>query len=161
MFVDHIQLIMVKQSSQLVLISGLSLACLVQAENAAGYNVILTIVIVEVIFSFLIGFTCILLSFNLFRALKDSPDSYTGLPVGEFPLSRGSNYNFADYDTESANPDAGARDSEYSPRDPRMGSFGSDAEMDFEGVAEGYDPRTANSNLVGVARTVVGYLRLW
>ena len=150
-----------KLSIQLGLLCVLALVCSVSAESAAGYNVILTIVIVEVIFSFMIGITCILLSFNLFRALKDSPDSYTALPVGEFPLSRGSNYNFADYDTESGNPNAGDHDSDQGARDPRMGSFGSDAEMDFEGVAEGYDPRTANSNLAGIARTVVGYLRLW
>jgi len=152
-----------KTSSRLGLLCVFALVCSAHAGNAAGYNVILTIVIVEVIFSFMIGITCILLSFNLFRALKDSPDSYTGLPVGEFPLSRGSNYNFADYDTEAGNPNAGDREDEHtgSARDPRMGSFGSDAEMDFEGVAEGYDPRTANSNLAGIARTVVGYLRLW
>lgn len=150
-----------KLSIQLGLWCVLALVSSVSAESAAGYNVILTIVIVEVIFSFMIGITCILLSFNLFRALKDSPDSYTGLPVGEFPLSRGSNYNFADYDTEAGNPNTGDHDSDQGARDPRMGSFGSDAEMDFEGVAEGYDPRTANSNLAGIARTVVGYLRLW
>lgn len=151
-----------KGSSQLGLLCVLALAVTAHAGSAAGYNVILTIVIVEVIFSFMIGITCILLSFNLFRALKDSPDSYTGLPVGEFPLSRGSNYNFAEYDTEAGNPNAGDYDEHAgSARDPRIGSFGSDAEMDFEGVAEGYDPRTANSNLAGIARTVVGYLRLW
>ena len=145
----------------------LSLLCLAgvlasaRAESAAGYNVILTIVIVEVIFAFMIGVVCILLSFNLFRALKDSPDTYTGLPVGEFPLSRGSNYNFQN-EYEAGSSEEVWRDSEpANQRDPRMGSFGSDAEMDFEGVAEGYDPRTANSNLVGVLRTVVGYLRLW
>jgi hypothetical protein len=61
--------------------------------TSAGYDTILTIVIVEVIFAFVIGVVCILLSFNLFRALKDSPESYTGLPVGEFPLSRGVSHN--------------------------------------------------------------------
>ncbi len=149
-----------KLSHQFSLLGVLAIICSAEATAAnAGYNLILTIVIVEVVFSFLIGFVCILLSFNLFRALKDSPDSYTGLPVGEFPLSRGSNYNFmADPERGDDSAQGGEGDSEH---DPRLGSFGSDAEMDFEGVMEGYDPRTANSNLVGVLRTVVGYLRLW
>lgn len=142
----------------------------VSAANA-GYDLILTIVIVEVIFSFLIGVVCILLSFNLFRALKDSNDAYTILPSGEFPLSRGPSHNAL-----NGEPDRGSdygRNSPHSPnerdgnvdystfRDPRsMGSFGSDAEMDFEGVAEGYVPPN-ESNLFGVVKSVAAYLRLW
>lgn len=73
----------------------LILLCLfgVVEASSTGYDMILTIVIIEVIFSFLIGVVCILLSFNLFRALKDSPDAYTGLPVGEFPLSKAASHN--------------------------------------------------------------------
>lgn len=47
-------------------------------------------------------------------------------------------------------------------RDPRVGSFGSDAELDFEGVIEGYEPQqNAEGNLLGVVKTVASYLRLW
>lgn len=150
-----------QRPNQLSLLCVATLFASASAESAAGYNVILTIVIVEVIFAFMIGVVCILLSFNLFRALKDSPDTYTGLPVGEFPLSRGSNYNFQNEFEAVSTEEGGYESDPGNQRDPRLGSFGSDAEMDFEGVAEGYDPRTANSNLVGVLRTVVGYLRLW
>lgn len=42
-----------------------------------------------------------------------------------------------------------------------MGSFGSDAEMDYEGMVEGYEPPPQEGNLLGVVKTVAGYLRLW
>lgn len=144
------------------------------SASSAGYDLILTIVIVEVIFSFVIGVVCILLSFNLFRALKDSNDTYTVLPSGEFPLSRGPSHNALNGgDPDRISEYAGRNSSPHSPndrdgnidystfRDPRsMGSFGSDAEMDFEGMAEGYVPPN-ESNLFGVVKSVAGYLRLW
>jgi hypothetical protein len=169
--------------------------------SSTGYDMILTIVIVEVIFSFLIGVVCIILSFNLFRALKDSPDAYTGLPVGEFPLSRGASHGVLNNGDDESGRSSGHHSpndregphnfkitrispclfliklpryvrfcegiADYSTfRDPRAtighgGSFGSDAEMDFEGVVEGYEPPPNESNLFGVVKTVAGYLRLW
>lgn len=145
----------------------------VVSASSAGYDLILTIVIVEVIFSFVIGVVCILLSFNLFRALKDSNDAYTVLPSGEFPLSRGPSHNALNTGDADRSSEYGRTNSPHSPndrdgnvdystfRDPRsMGSFGSDAEMDFEGMAEGYVPPN-ESNLFGVVKSVAGYLRLW
>jgi hypothetical protein len=66
-----------------------------------AYDLIFAIVVVEVLFAFSIGLICIVLSFNLFMALKDSSLSEqrhllqvgpTGhrrddlLPVGDFPV---------------------------------------------------------------------------
>jgi hypothetical protein len=147
------------------------------SSSSFGYDLILTIVIVEVVFSFLIGGVCIILSFNLFRALKDSPDGYTRLPVGEFPLSRGAglnalgNQNDVERGSESGrgatsnnpSPVPGDNQLDYSTfRDPRMthGSFGSDAEMDFEEIVDG-GTGPPRSSMVAVVRSVAGYLRLW
>ena len=159
----------------LLLFAVLQILVLQEAHAVTtGYELILTIVIVEVIFSFVIGVVCIILSFNLFRALKDSPNVYTGMPVGEFPLSRGaSNTNVNGGGDSDRASDAGRSSTPHSPadretgdystfRDPRItGSFGSEAEMDFEGVADGSTPQLPQNNLLGVVKSVTGYLRLW
>mmetsp|Transcript_18415 Transcript_18415/g.40963 ORF Transcript_18415/g.40963 Transcript_18415/m.40963 type:complete len:144 (-) Transcript_18415:26-457(-) len=124
----------------------LSLPCAAASTTGAfGYDVILAIVIIEVIFAFSIGVVCILLSFNLFRALKDSPNG----AVGEFPLSRGNSYNDLDADYSTFAKDNGGGGV--------GGSVISDEEMDFEGVHEGGQ----ESSLVGIARSVFAYIRIW
>ena len=110
-----------------MMVFDLRLCCLLAGLSfvhaaSTGYDMILTIVIVEVIFSFMIGVVCIVLSFNLFRAMKDSPESYTGLPAGEFPLSlgRGVSYNVLNNGDDSS--ELGRSSTPRTPTE-REGSF--------------------------------------
>ena len=57
-------------------------------SDALGYDAVLAIVIAELAFAFSIGLVCIIFSFNLFRALKDSGEEYSDLPIGDLPRSR-------------------------------------------------------------------------
>lgn len=131
--------------------------------SALGYDAILTIVVIEVIFSFSVGLVCIVLSFNLFRALKDSPDIYTGSPIDEFPLSRcpsqtNLTLTYDGINNMVSNPNI--LDGDYRTfHNARMTSFGSDAEMDYETLVEPDLPQ--ENNLVGIVRSFAGYLRLW
>lgn len=44
----------------------------INAQSTLSYDAVLTIVIIELVLSFSIGVICILFSYNLFRAIKDS-----------------------------------------------------------------------------------------
>eukprot|EP00600_Ochromonadales_sp_CCMP1393_P006523 CAMPEP_0174953778 /NCGR_PEP_ID=MMETSP0004_2-20121128/46_1 /TAXON_ID=420556 /ORGANISM="Ochromonas sp., Strain CCMP1393" /LENGTH=149 /DNA_ID=CAMNT_0016201495 /DNA_START=50 /DNA_END=499 /DNA_ORIENTATION=+ len=137
-----------------------------------GYDVILAIVIIEVLISFSIGVVCILLSFNLFRALKDLPNVYTGVPVGEFPLSRGTSLenmlestsgdgysDIADYSTfppPSQNEHSG-------PRDTRFSSYGGseDGLLYEDALDPGEGGADEEQTLWAIARSVAAYIRIW
>ena len=63
--------------SQFYLLLGILFAsqeCIktVTAQSTLSYDAVLTIVIIELVLSFSIGVICILFSYNLFRAIKDS-----------------------------------------------------------------------------------------
>ena len=58
----------------------------VQARSPIGYDAIVVLVVIELIFAFGVGVTCIVFSLNMFRALNRSPEVYRSLPVGDFPL---------------------------------------------------------------------------
>lgn len=57
------------------------------------YDAILAIVIVELIFAFSVGVVCIIFSFNLLRALKESAAEYSDLPIGDLPARNRSAYS--------------------------------------------------------------------
>lgn len=55
-------------------------------SSPIAYSAVLAIVIIELIFAFSVGIACIFFSFNLFRALKDSPnDLISSMPEGYLP----------------------------------------------------------------------------
>ena len=55
-----------------------------------GYDAVLAIVIVELVFAFSVGLVCVIFSLNLFLSLKDSQDSVSlqHLIAGELPRPR-------------------------------------------------------------------------
>eukprot|EP01041_Mallomonas_annulata_P007074 gene7074-14388_t len=69
------------------------------ATSPIGYDAIFTLVVLELVFAFGVGVSCILFSINLIRALGDSPSqSYQNLSDGSFPRSR----QPSAYDNETA-----------------------------------------------------------
>ena len=75
-----------------VLLIVLSLLGSAVATSNVQYNIVLTIVIVELIFAFSIGIICIMFSVNLYRALKDSDGKVVdgNLPNSPIVTTRGS-----------------------------------------------------------------------
>ncbi len=59
------------------------------AAAPIAYNAILALVVVEVVFAFSVGIICIIFSFNLLRALKETPsEQMDRLSIGNLPPSR-------------------------------------------------------------------------
>lgn len=57
----------------------------VSARSPIGYDAIVVLVAIELFFAFAVGFTCILFSLNMFRALNRWPEAYRSLTIGDFP----------------------------------------------------------------------------
>jgi len=53
-----------------------------------GYETILILVILELIFAFGVGLSCIIFSINLVRAISSSHNSFQNMPIGTFPHDR-------------------------------------------------------------------------
>lgn len=68
----------------------------VAAQSTLSYDAVLTIVIIELVLSFSIGVTCILFSYNLFRAIKDSENENLEADVGSGLARRRSPYGSVD-----------------------------------------------------------------
>lgn len=115
------------------------------------HDVILAVVAVELLFAFSVGITCIIFSFNLLRAIKESAESeQLTLGQGDLPLFGGSAQrpsNLAQQE-EVTLLESGTTVTSTAPT--RMMSQGS--EMDYE------DPQVGS---LGVYHTFVSYLRLW
>ena len=50
-----------------------------------GYDAVLVVVLIELIFAFGIGISCIIFSFNMYREVSLNGDKMDALPVGELP----------------------------------------------------------------------------
>ena len=124
--------------------------------SSYAYDVIFIIVVLEVIFAFSIGLICIVLSFNLFVALKDSSlrvndHRRATLPVGDFPVvDSHSSRRFT-----TCVPDESDRDyvSEWSATEPLLrrdhDSYGSDEADDAlntTAIIPPFYPTTSNSS---------------
>ncbi len=146
--------------SLLFVVVSLSLFSLVSASTI-GYDAILAIVIAELVFAFSVGVVCIVFSFNLFRTLKDSQETYGNLPTGDLP-PRLTNVNNKNSQNNLVN--GGTDPFDYSTFHERETySFGSDAEMDYEGRADDPlpDRESESGNVVGVMGTFGSYLKFW
>ena len=141
------------------LITAISfLMCLVTAaaSNNIGYDAILAIVIAELVFAFSVGVVCIVFSFNLFRTLKES--SEVSMSTGDLPPRGGK--------TSSQSNLNGAGDPyDYSTFHERETySFGSEAEMDYEGRADGAaepEEEAKDGDFSAVVSTFTSYLKFW
>ena len=61
---------------------------IVRARSPIGYEAVMILMSLELIFAFSVGITCIVFSVNMFRALtrEGETSTYSSLPVGDFPL---------------------------------------------------------------------------
>ncbi len=143
------------------------LICVIPTSaSTIGYDAILAIVIAELIFAFSVGVVCIVFSFNLFRTLKHSHED-NDLSRGDIPsrhFTSGGNIK----NSSQNNLVNGVTDpNDYSTYQERETySFGSEAELDFEGridgAATGGDERDSEGNgMVAVFTTFASYLRPW
>jgi hypothetical protein len=74
----------------LFLILALNAPAFVMARSPIGYDAVLVLMIVELLFAFGVGLACILFSLNIFSALHRSTEDSRGLRVGDLPKpSRG------------------------------------------------------------------------
>ncbi len=126
------------------------------ASNNIGYDAILAIVIAELVFAFSVGVVCIIFSFNLFRTLKESSEVYNNLPIGDLPARNANMKNGAN----NADP------YDYSTFQERETySFGSEAELDYEGRADGGEMEEGKEGEAdgfgGVVNTFTSYLKFW
>jgi hypothetical protein len=146
----------------LFVVVSLSILSLVSASTI-GYDAILAIVIAELVFAFSVGVVCIVFSFNLFRTLKDSQETYGNLPTGDLPprLNNANNKS-----SQNNLVSAGTDPFDYSTFHERETySFGSEAEMDYEGRADDQLPdrerESESGNMVAVIGTFGSYLKFW
>lgn len=158
-----------------VAVAGLSA---VEAASPVAYNTILVIVVLELLFAFSIGVICILFSFNLLRALKDSPSEVLhSMSAGELPPSRRSQSAFVAQEPQSGyNPllmgsDSGGDLSDFHDAEDFHPAYqrqpSTESEIDVErrlSVARGSEavPSTGGtSGVMGVISTFASYLKLW
>jgi hypothetical protein len=125
------------------------------------YDVIVTIVVIELVFAFSIGIICILFSINLILAIKDNPEGANlTIAAGDFPPSvpviRGS------FSTRriSNEPDTVHTPLTIdSPERQRIMSHESE-EMDIETPLDPNAPRPGEG-FFGVLQSFTSYLRIW
>jgi hypothetical protein len=153
----------------------------VASSSPVAYDIILAVVILELIFAFSVGLVCIVFSFNLIVALKDtSNEAISTLPEGDLPPSRVSLHqrgNSFDVNNGNSNRDTFDESSGGNPRTGGAGSAGfSDyktfhnvvrsptnrasfaSEMDVEtGVLENHN----NNSFKQLFNTFYNYIRLW
>lgn len=150
-----------------------------------GYEAILAVVIIELVFAFSVGLVCVVFSFNLFFALKDSPD--TEVQSGNLPANRPRNNSSGlTQPLTGSNPQLnqlvdGSTDyrtfpSLKVPSNSRHHNTESDEELDFNtprddaesflhrdtynsNIDDNNEPR--ENNLAGLARSFTNYLKLW
>lgn len=135
----------------LKLLSLFSLFASISASSI-GYDTILAIVVVELLFAFAVGVICIIFSFNLFRSLKAqeyAPPLMENLPPRYD--AKYSHHSLSNLSGAAPGPDAGVFERETN-------SFGSDAEMDFETKIEEPDTGTSAS---AVLSNFTSYLKFW
>eukprot|EP01039_Chlorochromonas_danica_P003219 gene3216-3525_t len=119
------------------------------------HNVIIAIVAIELAFAFSVGIVCILFSFNLLRAIKESPDEDNlTLTHGNFPpsrgLLRGNSFAVNNTTTEEIIP--------FTTDHGRQMS--KESELDEEIVI---DPQVyaQSTTSLGLVQSFASYLRLW
>lgn len=128
------------------------------ASSPIAYNAILAMVVIELVFAFSVGLTCVIFSFNLLRTLK-APDAMENIPNGNLPPSRIGSFSNLPPQQDIYNPlITDYRTFNENSMQQRRISTGS--EMDVEEQIPGYTGYAQNS-LVGIIYTFSGYLRLW
>lgn len=149
---------LLKNNLLIVLLCGIFLQTV--QSSPIGYDAILAIVIIELLFAFSVGLACIIFSFNLLRALKESEEDYSRSKIGTLPSrvsgSSSNKKNNAWQSTESLFDYRTFEETNGSGR--RHQSIGS--EMDEERQSE-YDEASANNGIWRSFKTFGGYLKLW
>lgn len=150
--------------SNAALLALLGTISIVNGASPVAYTTILVIVLVELIVSFLIGVICVVFSFSLLLALKDS--SSETLPSGDLPPSRRSLSPFIQNNNpgspgEYHNPMHDSEGDEENIDGGFRRQSVAESEYDYERHLSNADQLPPQGNFVGVMRTFGSYLKFW
>lgn len=134
-----------------------------------GYHLILAVVILELIFAFFVGLSCILLSYNLFRALRatDQHHNETMIPIAVVRDHSNLNHDEIHESHSHLNlNDTNDTSSSYVGDSTDQFSYSSmkssDSELDFETMVGDPTVLGGDNSIAGAAlRVFTTYLKFW
>lgn len=137
-----------------------------------GYDAVLVVVLIELIFAFGIGISCIIFSFNMYREVSLSGDKMDTLPVGELPSRltfRGSNTSGISNSTTVASSTVNAAPIDNNSvsylRDSDIMSNRTSNEELEDGVSVPLRGRDGNANdkftYIDTIQHFLDYMRIW
>lgn len=130
------------------------------ARSPFDYDVVLAIVIVELVFAFGVGLICIIFSYNLFRAIKESESlPHDGnLPSSFLPTSQRTSKSEPPKSEPTQSADYNTFHEGKELPDSLLDEYDSD---DYELEKKKGTQREHNGGVVPILKTFTNYLRLW
>jgi hypothetical protein len=152
------------------------------SSSPIAYDIILAVVILELIFAFSVGLVCIIFSFNLIVALKDTSNEVIDtLPEGDLPPSRISlHQRGSSFDVNNGNNNRDTFDESSGGNSRAVGGGGSAGYSDYKtfhnvartptnrasfasemDVETGVLQNNNNNSFKELFNTFYNYIRLW
>lgn len=138
----------------------------VTCQSSISYDTVLVIVIIELVFAFSIGLICILFSYNLFRAIKESESAEENEVQLQLEHEGSIPSSFGNEDYHEVSGNYGSFDDEYRGEfvyedDLEYGDE-HDSDLDYENVQkENIHYQADQQGPVSIMKSFTRYLRLW